>query len=65
MGDKKQGGTLPQFSRQILSELNDDEVEFVNSVHNGEGAGRNNIVVGLRVHNFNAQSIYNKILKFI
>ena len=56
---------MPGFSRQSMSELNDDEVELVNSVHNGEGAGRNNIVVGLRVHNFNAQSIYNKILKFI
>ena len=31
MGDKKQRGTLPGFSRQSMSELNDDEVEFVNS----------------------------------
>ena len=63
-GDKKQGGNLPGFSRQSMLELNGDEVEFVNSVHNGERAGGNNIVVCLRVYSFNAQSICNKILKF-
>ena len=47
-----------------MSELNEDEDEFVNSVHNDEGAGENNIVVDLRVYSFNAQSICNRILEF-
>ena len=64
MGDKKQGDTLPGFSRQSMSELNDDENKFVNSVNNGEGASGNNIAVGLKVYSFNAQSICNTILEF-
>ena len=56
MGDKKQGGTLPGFSKQSMLELNDDKNEFVNSIQNDGGADGNNIEINFKVYNLNIRS---------